>query len=180
MSKKSVPCNENRFNFISIRLGFAVLAVFFILIIIPGFAHSETAMKPSKKYYTESKKFIMLKMSKNLKAYVNKKNQKVYYYYNKTYYFWEKGIWFDSKKINGMFSITPQSEIPQPLKHGPILRVKRKNIPAGFAALKVPPQPVKHELPYAATEHLYNLPLTLHGLVIYEKNFNFNKIGSGN
>ncbi len=183
MSKKSVSRNKNRFDFILIRLGFAALAVFFILI-IPELAHSETAMKPSeagknkiiknKKYYTENKKFIMLKMSKNLKAYINKKNQKVYYYYNKTYYFWAKGIWFDSKKINGMFSITPQSKIPQPLKHGPILRVKKKNIPAGFAALKVPPQPVKRELPNAATEHLYNLPLTLHGLVIYQKNFNFN------
>ena len=178
MSKKSVSGRKNRLDSILTRLAFAALAVFFILI-IPGFAHSETAAK-AKKYYTENKKFIMLKMSRNLKAYVNKKNQKVYYYYNRTYYFWNKGIWFDSKKINGMFKITPQSEIPQPLKHGPLLRVKRKNIPAGFAALKVPPQPFKHELPNAATEHLYNLPLTLHGLVIYQKNFNFNKIGSGN
>ncbi|MHB1661556.1 MAG: hypothetical protein ACYCTD_05600 [bacterium] len=165
-------------------LAYCLSAVFFILI-MPGLACSETAIKPlvsgkSKVYYTDSKRFIVLKMSKKLNAYINKKNQKVYYYYNKIYYFWAKGIWFDSKKIKGMFSITPQSEIPQPLKHGPILRVKRKNIPAGFAALKVPPQPVKHELPNAATEHLYNLPLTLHGLVIYQKNFNFNKINSGN
>ena len=160
-----------------------VLALFFVFSAALS-AHSETVAKfqgkTSKKYYTEGKKFIMLKISKNLKAYINKKNQKVYYYYNKVYYFWSKGIWFNSKKINGMFSITSQREIPQPLKHGPILRVKRKNIPAGFAALKVPPQPVKKGLPNAATEHLYNLPLTLHGLVIYKKSFNFNKIGSGN
>lgn len=166
------------------RLAFWLTAVFFILI-MPELAYPKTTLKPlvsgkSKKYYIESKRFIVLKMSKKLKAYINKKNQKVYYYYNKTYYFWAKGIWFDSKKIKGMFRITPQSEIPQPLKHGPILRVKRKKIPAGFAALKVPPQPVKHNLPNAAIEHLYNLPLTLHGLVIYQKNFNFNKIGGGN
>ncbi len=127
-------------------------------------------------YYTDGKMYITLKMSKNLKAYINKKNQKVYYYYKKRYYFWADGIWFEAGRIKGMFSITPQNEVPRPLKHGPLLRVKRKKIPAGFAALKVPPRPVKQELPNAATEHLYNLPLTLHGLVIYQKNFNFNKI----
>ena len=178
MSKKSVSGRKNLLDSILTRLALAALAGFFILI-VPEFAHSETAAK-AKKYYTENKKFIMLKMFKNLRAYVNKKNQKVYYNYNRTYYFWNKGIWFDSKKINGMFKITPPSKIPQPLKHGPLLRVKRKNIPTGFAALKVPPRPVKNGLPNAATEHLYNLPLTLHGLVIYQKNFNFNKIGSGN
>ena len=75
-----------------------------------------------------------------------------------------------------MYAITPQNEIPRPFKHGPLLRVKRKKIPAGFAALKVPPRPVKKGPPNAATEHLYNLPLTLHGLVIYQKSLNFNKI----
>jgi len=175
MSKKPVSSKKNRLDSILTRLTFAAFAVFFILMIpVSVFAHSDTTVK-AKKYYTENKKFIMLKMSKNLKAYVNKKNQKVYYYYKHTYYFWNKGIWFDSKKIGGMFKITPQNEIPKPLKHGPLLRVKRKNIPAGFAALKVPPQPVKRGLPNAATQHLYNLPLTLHGLVIYQKNFNFNK-----
>ena len=129
-----------------------------------------------KKYYTEGKMYIMLKISKNLKAYINKKNQKVYYFYKKKYYYWANGIWFESAKINGMYAITPQNEIPRPLKHGPLLRVKRKRIPAGFAALKVPPRPVKKGLPNAATEHLYNLPLTLHGLVIYQKSLNFNKI----
>ena len=109
-------------------------------------------------------------------AYINKKNQKVYYYYNKFYYFWNNGIWFCSKEITGMFKITPLKDIPEPLRHGPLLRVKKKNVPAGFAALKVPPQPVKHELPNAAAQHLYDLPLTLHGLVIYQKKFNFNAI----
>ena len=137
-----------------------------------------SAFKKSRKnkYYTEGKMYIMLKISKNLKAYINKKNQKVYYFYKKKYYYWAKGIWFEARKINGMPVITPQSEIPMPLKHGPLLRVKRKNIPAGFAALKVPPVPVKKGLPNAATEHLYNLPLTLHGLVIYRQNLNFNKL----
>ena len=39
-----------------------------------------SAFKKSKKkkYYTEGKMYIMLKISKNLKAYINKKNQKVY------------------------------------------------------------------------------------------------------
>ncbi|MGC8554507.1 MAG: hypothetical protein ACP5NA_03350 [Candidatus Acidulodesulfobacterium sp.] len=137
-----------------------------------------SAVKKSKKkkYYTEGKMYIILKISKNLKAYINKKNQKVYYFYKKKYYYWANGIWFEAAKINGMYSITPQNGIPHPLKHGPLLRVKRKKIPAGFAALKVPPRPVKKGLPNAATEHLYNLPLTLHGLVIYQKSLNFNKI----
>ena len=67
-----------------------VLALFFVLSAALS-AHSETVAKlpgkSSKKYYTEGKKFIMLKISKNLEAYVNKKNQKVYYYYHKAYYF---------------------------------------------------------------------------------------------
>ena len=136
------------------------------------------AVKKSKKnrYYTEGKMYIKLKISKNLKAYINKKNQKIYYFYKKKYYYWANGIWFEAAKINGMYAITPQNEIPRPFKHGPLLRVKRKKIPAGFAALKVPPRPVKKGPPNAATEHLYNLPLTLHGLVIYQKSLNFNKI----
>lgn len=171
------------FRFMRIVLPFCLLSI----LILQGVAvaYPETAAHTKHKthskgsggeYYTEGKMYIVLKMSKNLKAYINKKNQKVYYYYNKNYYFWANGIWFNSKEINGMFGITPQDEIPRPLKHGPILRVKRKKIPAGFAALKVPPRPVKKGFPNAATEHLYNLPLTLHGLVIYQKSFNFNKI----
>lgn len=165
------------------------IAVFISLIPNIGFAQSKNLAKRleytdnishNKKFYTENKEFIILKISKNLKAYVNKKNRKVYYRYNGTYYFWNKGIWFDSKKINGMFGIAIQKDIPSPLRHGPLLKVKRKNIPAGFAALKIPPNPVKHSLPNAATRHLYNMPLTLHGLVIYQKRFNFNGVvGSG-
>ena len=138
---------------------------------------SSYAVKKSKKNkYYEGKMYIKLKISKNLKAYINKKNQKIYYFYKKKYYYWTNGIWFEAAKINGIYAITPQNEVPRPLKHGPLLRVKRKKIPAGFAALKVPPRPIKRGLPNAATEHLYNLPLTLHGLVIYQKKLNFNKI----
>ncbi len=182
MLEKSVNTNKNRCNN-NYLIGLIGLAFFLSTVIInfimPGPACSKTGIEylksnKNKEYYTENKKFIILKMSKNLKAYIDKKNQKVYYYYGNTYYLWSKGIWFDSKKLNGMFGITLQRDIPAPLRHGPILRVKRKNIPAGFAALKVPPQPVKNEFPKAATEHLYNLPLTLNGLVIYQINFNSN------
>ncbi|MCL4542160.1 MAG: hypothetical protein M1458_00205 [Deltaproteobacteria bacterium] len=131
-------------------------------------------IKNGKKYYSENKKFIILNISSNIEAYINKKNRKVYYYYNKFYYFWRRGIWFYSKAIDGMFKIMPQKDIPEPLKHGPILRVKKKKVPAGFAASKVPPKSLKQRLPGAVTRHLYNLPLTLHGLVIYQKKFNFN------
>ncbi|MHB1665628.1 MAG: hypothetical protein ACYCT7_10305 [bacterium] len=121
-----------------------------------------------------NKKYIILNISPYLKSYINKKNQKVYYYFTKTkqYYYWNEGIWFNSKHLNTMFKITRQNKIPAPLKHGPLLRVKRRKTPAGFAALKVPPQPVKKGTPNAATKHLYNFPLTLHGLVIYQKKFN--------
>ena len=119
-------------------------------------------------------------MSEGLKAYINKRSQKVYYCYNDTYYYWAKGIWFYSKTLGGMFAITPQDEVPPPLRQGPLLRVRKKKIPAGFAALKTPPQAVKSGMPNAATEHLYNLPLTLNGLVIYEKGFDFNgAVGGG-
>lgn len=159
----------------------AVLLVGGLIIGLSNYAYSKgtdnfSVKKNGKRYYSENNKYIILKMSGNMTAYIGKKNQKVYYYYNKFYYFWSKGIWFCSKKMNGMFKITPQKDIPEPLKNGPLLRVKRKKVPAGFAALKVPPKPVKHELPGAATRHLYNFPLTLHGLVIYQKKFNFNGI----
>ncbi len=130
--------------------------------------------KLNKEYYAENKKYLILNLSPHLKGYIYKKNQKVYYYYTKTkrYYYWNEGIWFNSKHLNSMFKITKQNKIPAPLKHGPLLRVKRKKTPAGFAALKVPPKPVKKGIPNAATEHLYDFPLTLHGLVIYQKKFN--------
>jgi hypothetical protein len=169
----------------SVRFWLPLAALFIFIVSITVSAYSSQTVKPSLTagrkgyYYIDGKMYIILKITKELKAYINKKNQKVYYYYKKNYYYWAKGIWFDSKKINGMFSIASQNQIPRPLKHGPILRVQRKKIPAGFAALKVPPHPVKERLPNAATEHLYNLPLTLHGLVIYQKNFNFNKTGNG-
>ncbi len=132
--------------------------------------------KLNKKYYAENKKYVILNLSSDLKGYIDKKNQKVYYYYAKTkqYYYWNEGIWFNSKHLNNIFKITRQNKIPAPLKHGPLLRVKRKKIPAGFAALKVPPKAVSKKLPNAATQHLYNFPLTLHGLVIYQKKFNLN------
>ncbi len=157
----------------------AVLLVGGLILGLSNYAYSKGAdnfnvKKNGKKYYSENKKFIILNISSKIRAYINKKNRKVYYHYNKLYYLWNKGIWFYSKKITGMFTITPQKDIPEPLKHGPLLRVKKKKVPTGFAALKVPPKPVKHELPRAATQHLYNLPLTLHGLVIYQKKFNFN------
>ncbi|MHB1679941.1 MAG: hypothetical protein ACYCTB_05460 [bacterium] len=130
--------------------------------------------KLNKKYFIENKKYVILNIAPHLKGYINKKNQKVYYYYTKTkrYYYWNEGIWFNSKHLKSMFQITRQHKIPAPLKHGPLLRVKRKKTPAGFAALKVPPKHVKKGIPNAATEHLYNFPLTLHGLVIYQKKFN--------
>ena len=132
--------------------------------------------KLNKKYYAENKKYVILNLSPDLKGYIDKKNQKVYYYYVKTkqYYYWNEGIWFNSKHLNNIFKITRQNKIPAPLKHGPLLRVKRKKIPAGFAALKVPPKAVSKKLPNAATQHLYNFPLTLHGLIIYQKRFNLN------
>ncbi len=133
-----------------------------------------TNTKLNKKYIIENKKYIVLNLSPHLKGYINKKNQKVYYYYTKTnrYYYWNEGIWFNSKHLNSMFKIVNQNKIPVPLKHGPLLRVKRKKTPAGFAALKVPPKPVKKGIPNAATKHLYNFPLAMHGLVIYQKKFN--------
>ncbi len=132
--------------------------------------------KSNKKYYAENKKYVILNLSPELKGYIDKKNQKVYYYYTKTkqYYYWNEGIWFNSKHLKNIFKITRQNKIPAPLKHGPLLRVKRKKIPAGFAALKVPPKAISKKLPKAATQHLYNFPLTLHGLVIYQKRFNLN------
>jgi hypothetical protein len=132
--------------------------------------------KLNKKYYAENKKYVILSLSPVLKGYIDKKNQKVYYYYTKTkqYYYWNEGIWFNSKHLNSIFKIASQNRIPAPLKHGPLLRVKRKKIPAGFAALKVPPKAVTKKLPKAATQHLYNFPLTLHGLIIYQKKFNLN------
>ncbi|MDA8272774.1 MAG: hypothetical protein M0Z72_03420 [Deltaproteobacteria bacterium] len=159
----------------------AILLVGGLILGLSSYAYSKgtdnfSVKKNGEKYYSENKKFIILNISGNMTAYINKKNQKVYYYYNKFYYFWNNGIWFCSKEITGMFKITPLKDIPEPLRHGPLLRVKKKNVPAGFAALKVPPQPVKHELPNAAAQHLYDLPLTLHGLVIYQKKFNFNAI----
>ncbi len=130
----------------------------------------------NKNYYSENKKYIILKLTGTLLAYINKNDQKVYYYYKGKYYLWNKGIWFDSKKISSIFKITKQSRIPAPLKNGPILKVKRKKTPAsGFAVTKVPPPSVKNRLPKAATAHLYNFPLTMHGLVIYEKRFNLTK-----
>ena len=55
---------------------------------------SSVKKSKKKKYYTEGKMYIMLKISKNLKAYINKKNQKVYYFYKKKYYYWANGIPF--------------------------------------------------------------------------------------
>lgn len=127
-----------------------------------------------KNYVSESKNFILLKISGNMTAYINKNNRKVYYLFGNKFYFWRKGIWFDSDNIGGLFKITSQNDIPLPLRHGPLLRVKRKKIPAGFAALKVPPSEVEHKLPKAVTVHLYDLPLTMNGLVIYQKKLDFN------
>lgn len=169
------------------QLNRTAFLVFFILAAVSclilessnyAFSDAGSAQKTGKKYYSENHQFIILKISRNIKAYINKKNQKVYYYYNnnKTYYFWNRGIWFYSKKLKSMFKIAPQNDIPQVLRHGPILRVKRKKIPAGFAALKKSPKSVKNELPGAINRHLYNLPLTLHGLVIYQKKFSFNAV----
>ena len=151
-----------------------LLAILFLfsLFLFPTYSYSAQGTKSGGKYYTESKKYIMLKMSSDLEAYVNKKNQKVYYLYAKRYYTWNEGIWFNSRKINGIYKITPQDDIPAPLKHGPLLRVKRKKAPAGFAAVKLPPSAVSSKLPYAVTRHLYDFPLTLHGLIIYQRKFN--------
>lgn len=173
-------------------VGFLILiaAVLLSIVAVPGASSasdgkplsSDSAIKAGREgkyYYKENKKFIILKMSDSLKAYINKKDEKVYYYYNHAYYYWEKGIWFDSGSLDGMFSITPQGEVPSPLSEGPLLRVRKKKIPAGFAALKVPPKPVKKGMPEAATVHLYNLPLTLHGLVIYENGFDLNRTIKG-
>lgn len=130
----------------------------------------------SKNYYTESKKFIILKVSNDLNAYINKKNQKVHYLYKGKFYIWNRGIWFYSKTLSGRPKVVQQDKIPAPLKNGPLLRVKKKKIPVGFAASKIPQRKERAKLPSAVTEHLYNLPLTLHGLVIYEYPLNFNGI----
>ncbi len=159
----------------------ALLIMFLLLIagLVPrlsNYAYSATVTvkKGRQVYYSESNKYIILKMPNSIEAYINKKNNKVYYRYDRLYYLWNKGIWFNSEKITGMFKITPQKDIPEQLRGGPLLRVKRKKNPVGLAILKVPSKPVKHRLPRSVAEHLYNLPLTLHGLVIYQKKFNFN------
>lgn len=153
---------------------FLIIFLFLNMLIAQNVSANKNNKENAKKHYSENKNYIILNLSRTLTAFINKKNQKVYYYYNGKYYTWNEGIWFDSKKINRLFKITEQEKIPKSLKKGPLLRVKKKKIPEGFSALKVPPSPVKKGLPKSAANHLYNLPLTMHGLIIYQKKFNFN------
>jgi hypothetical protein len=159
-----------------ITLFFLFSFLFLNILIAQNVSANKNNKENAKKYYHENKNYIILNLSGTLKAFINKKNQKVYYYYHGRYYTRNKGIWFDSKKINTMFKITKQKNIPKPLRKGPLLMVRRKKISAesGFAAVKVPPAPVKKRLPKAAAGHLYDLPLTMHGLIIYQRKFNFN------
>lgn len=157
---------------------YGVLLIAMLLLFQGLFFYTYSAYAAVKKnrrvYYSENNKYITIKMPDNIDAYINKKNKKVYYRHNRLYYFWNRGIWFYSKKITGMFKITPQKDIPKQLTGGPLLKVKRKKIPAGLAILKVPSKSARHRLPRSVAGHLYNLPLTLHGLVIYQKKFDFN------